>query len=174
MSGLFPVFGAVARLLRHRWNDQLVRRVLPDVALQRLTTRIAASEQQHTGQIRLCAEGGLPWSYLLRNAPARERALMMFSKLRVWDTEHNNGVLIYVLLAEHSIDIVADRGIHAHVGAAEWQKMVARMSQAFHAGQFEEGMGLAVDEVTALLCRHFPASSDAARSNELPDEPHIP
>jgi hypothetical protein len=106
MSGLFPVFGAVDRLLRHRWNDQLVRRVLPDVALQRLTTRIAASEQQHTGQIRLCAEGGLPWSYLLRNAPARERALMMF---------------------------IADRGIHAHVGAAEWQKMVARMSQAFRA-----------------------------------------
>ena len=99
---------------------------------------------------------------------------MMFRKLRVWDTEHNNGVLIYVRLAEHSIDIVADRGIHAHVGAAEWQKMVARMSQAFRAGQFEEGMGLAVDEVTALLCRHFPASSDAARSNELPDEPHIP
>ena len=174
MSGLFPYFGAFSRLLRHRWNDQLVRRALPDVALERLTHRISASEKHHSGQIRLCAEGGLPWSYLLRNAPVRERALMMFSKLRVWDTEHNNGVLIYVLLAERSIDIVADRGIHAHVSAAEWQKMVARMAQAFRAGQFETGMDAAVDEVTALLCRHFPASPNATRANELPDEPHIP
>ena len=173
MTGPFSLFGAFSRLFRHRWNDHFVRRALPDSALQRLTAHIAASEQQHTGQIRICAEGGLPWSYLLRNAPARERALMMFSKLRVWDTEHNNGVLIYLLLAEHSIDIVADRGLHAHVGSEQWQQMVARMSSAFRAGLFEQGLGQTVDEVTALLCRHFPATYAVKRINELPDEPYI-
>lgn len=173
MIGPFFFHRAVARLFRHRWNDQFVRRALSDSALQRLTARIAASEQMHTGQIRICVEGGLPWSYLLRNAPVRERALMMFSKLRVWDTAHNNGVLIYLLRAERSIDIVADRGLHAHVGNTEWQQMVARMSSAFREGQFEQGLDRAVDEVTALLCRHFPARPGRERPNELPDEPHI-
>ncbi|MCM2346261.1 TPM domain-containing protein [Acidovorax soli] len=173
MAGPFSWIGALARLLRHRWNDPFVRRALPESALQRLTARIAASERRHTGQIRICAEGGLPWSYLLRQAPVRERALMMFSKLRVWDTEHNNGVLIYLLLAEHSIDIVADRGLRAHVASSEWQQMVARMSSAFRAGHFEQGLDQAVDEVTALLCRHFPIRASRDRPNELPDEPHI-
>lgn len=173
MTGPFSFFACVARLFRHRWNDLFVRSALPTSALQRLTARITASEQRHTGQIRICVEGGLPWSYLCRNAPVRERALMMFSKLRVWDTENNNGVLIYLLLAEHSIDIIADRGLHAHVRNAEWQQMVARMSCAFRAGQFEQGLGLAVDEVTDLLCRHFPARPGTQRPNELPDEPHI-
>jgi uncharacterized membrane protein len=136
MARRFSFFAGVVRLFRHRWYDLFVRSALPTSALQRLTTRTTASEQRHTGQIRICVEGGLPWSYLCRNAPVRERALMMFSKLRVWDTEQNNGVLIYLLLAEHSIDIVADRGLQAHVRNAEWQQMVARMSSAFRAGQF--------------------------------------
>jgi len=106
--------------------------------------------------------------------PDKSASASKFSKLRVWDTEHNNGVLIYLLLAEHSIDIVADRGLHAHVSNAEWQQMVARMSSAFRAGQFEQGLDLVVAEVTDLLCRHFPARPGTAqRPNELPDEPHI-
>ena len=173
MTGPVSFFAGVARLFRHRWNDLFVRHTLPTSALQRLTVRIAASEQRHTGQIRICAEGGLPWSYLLRNAPVRERALMMFSKLRVWDTEHNNGVLIYLLLAEHSIDIVADRGLLAHVSTTEWQQLIARMSCAFRAGQFEQGLDSAVDQVGALLCHHFPAQPGMQRPNELPDESHI-
>lgn len=173
MTGSYSFFTGVARIFRHRWNDLFVHSALPTSALQRLTARTAASEQRHSGQIRICVEGGLPWSYLYRNAPVRERALMMFSKLRVWDTEHNNGVLIYLLLAEHSIDIVADRGLHAHVRNAEWQQMVEHMSSAFRAGQFEEGLTWTVDEVTELLCRHFPAPAGTQRANELPDEPHI-
>ncbi|ART50604.1 hypothetical protein CBP34_01520 [Acidovorax carolinensis] len=174
MTAPLSFFSGIARLFRHRWHDLFVRSALPSSTLHRLTARIAASEQLHTGQIRICVEGGLPWSYLLRNAPVRERALMMFSKLRVWDTELNNGVLIYLLLAEHSIDIVADRGLHAHVSHADWQRMVARMSSSFRAGQFEQGLGLAVDEATDLLCQHFPARPGTPQHpNELPDEPHI-
>ena len=101
----------LTRLLRHRWADGRLRRVLTPEVLQRLGQRVAASERRHTGQIRICAEGGLPLSYLWRGASARERAITQFGKLRVWDTEHNNGVLIYLLLAEHAIEIVADRGL---------------------------------------------------------------
>ena len=90
----------LTRLLRHRWADGRLRRVLTPEVLQRLGQRVAASERRHTGQIRICAEGGLPLSYLWRGASARERAITQFGKLRVWDTEHNNGVLIYLLLAE--------------------------------------------------------------------------
>lgn len=169
----FSFLSAVVRLFRHRWNDQRVRSTLSDAALQRLTMQVAASEAVHSGQIRICAEGGLPWSYLRRHASCRERALMMFSKLRVWDTEHNNGVLIYVLLAERSIEVVADRGLLAHVPNSEWQQMVSRMASAFREEQFELGLALAVAEVSTLLCQHFPADDEGARTNELPDEPYI-
>src|SRR5439155_17490452 len=96
-------------------------RLLGIGALQRAQQRVAASETGHSGEIRVCVEAGLPWSYLRRHATPRERAVAMFGKLRVWDTEHNNGVLIYLLLAEHAIEIVADRGLSRHVAAAQWR-----------------------------------------------------
>ena len=168
------LLGAVARLLRHRWRDHRVRGALSDAALQRLKERIARSEKSHGGQIRLCIEGGLPWSYLRRHAPCRERALMMFSKLRIWDTEHNNGVLVYLLIAERSIEIVADRGLRAYVQRSDWQQLVSGMASAFGEEQFEQGLADVVAEVSALLIQYFPASNDAGQGNELPDEPYIP
>jgi uncharacterized membrane protein len=122
---------------------------------------------------RLCVEAGLPLSYLWRDAAPRERALAMFGKLRVWDTEHNNGVLIYLLLAERAIEIVADRGLNRHVPAEQWQQLTQRMSAAFEAGQFEQGLGEAVDAVHALLLRHFALAEGAANPNELPDSPFV-
>src|SRR5450631_1750393 len=114
------------RLLKHRRFDEGdTKRALGEGALQRIETRVAASEARHSGQIRVCIEAGLPLSYLRRGASARERAVAMFGKLRVWDTEHNNGVLIYMLLAEHAIEIVADRGIDARVDAAAWTAIAA-------------------------------------------------
>ncbi len=110
-------------------------------------------------------------SYLWRDATARERAVAMFGKLRVWDTEHNNGVLIYLLLAEHAIEIVADRGLDRHVAPAEWQAIVARMGSAFREHRFEDGLTQALEEVSALLVAHFPAAGGGANPNELPDEP---
>ena len=149
------------------------KRLLGDGAIERVQQRVAASERHHSGEIRVCIEAGLPVSYVKRDAPPRERAVMMFSKLRVWDTEYNNGVLIYLLLAEHAIEIVADRGLARHVDAAEWQRITGTMSAAFKAGQFEAGLNQAVDAVDALLARHFPLAPGETNPNELPDAPYL-
>lgn len=161
----------IARLLRHRWAEGGLHRALPPDLLERLARRVAASEARHTGQIRICAEGGLPASYLWRGASARERAVTLFGKLRVWDTEHNNGVLIYLLLAEHAIEIVADRALARTVPPAAWREMVARMGEAFRAGRYEDGLTQALEEVSALLAEHFPAGPGPHGANELPDMP---
>lgn len=164
----------VARIWRHRWLDEAeVRRALPADLLARLGQRVGASEQRHSGEIRICVEAGLPMSYLWRAAPARERALMLFGKLRVWDTEDNNGVLIYLLLAEHAIEIVADRGISSQVSDAEWAAMAQRMGAAFRERRFEDGLTQALEEVSALLVEHFPLAEGQADRNELPDEPVV-
>lgn len=162
------------RLLRHRWLDEAdSRRALPPELLERLTRRVAASERRHGGEIRICVEAGLPASYIWRGLNARDRALMMFSKLRVWDTEHNNGVLIYLLLAEHAIEIVADRGIDRHVSDEQWAAMAARLADALRAGNWEDGLTQALSEVSAVLVRHFPLDNGAPDSNELPDAPVV-
>jgi uncharacterized membrane protein len=168
------ILAKLGRLWRHRSTDEAaVRRVLPPDALERLQARVAASERRHTGEIRLCIEAGLPVSYLWRGAPARERAIMLFGKLRVWDTEQNNGVLIYLLLAEHAIEIVADRGIDRHVDAQAWRAMAQRMGAAFRDGRFEDGLTQALEEVSALQMAHFPRAEGEADRNELPDAPVV-
>lgn len=170
-------------LLRHLWLDasDTARAVPPDL-LDRLARRVAASERRHSGEIRICVESSLPASYLWRlgrNTPIstliRERAVMMFGKLRVWDTEYNNGVLIYVLLAEHAIEIVADRGVARHVSPAQWQAMVAHMASAFRERRYEDGLTQALEETSAVLMQHFavPTGTGGAEPgpNELPDTP---
>jgi uncharacterized membrane protein len=160
-----------ARIFKHRWLDDTdAARLLDSAALNRLEARVAASEKRHSGEIRLCVEAGLPLSYLWRNATARERAVTMFGKLRVWDTEHNNGVLIYLLLAERAIEVVADRGVTRRVPQAQWDGLVASMRHAFVAGRFEEGLAQAVDAVDAMLAEQFALDADAANPNELPDQ----
>ncbi len=162
----------LTRMLRHGWLDEDdARRVLGPVALQRIEERVRASELQHSGEIRVCVEAGLPFGYLWRDLDARDRAITLFGKLRVWDTEHNNGVLIYLLLAEHRIEIVADRGLDRHVGAARWQAIVDGMGDAFRERRFEEGLAAAVDAVDALLREHFPLAPGQTNPNELPDAP---
>ncbi len=160
------------RLFKHRWVDEgfIRRSTSPDV-IERLARRVGASEKRHSGEIRICVEEGLPLSYIWRAASARERAVAMFGKLRVWDTEDNNGVLIYLLLAEHAIEIVADRALVARVPHADWQAMVTRMGTALHDGRFEDGITQALEEVSALLVEHFPLAEGAPDINELPDEP---
>ncbi|WP_231402394.1 TPM domain-containing protein [Caenimonas aquaedulcis] len=162
----------ISRVLRHRWLDESdTRKAIPPELVERLARRVAASEKRHTGEVRIYVEAGLPMSYLWRGASARERAVAMFGKLRVWDTEQNNGVLIYLLLAERAIEIVADRAVHRAVPPAEWQAIVGRMGAALHEGRFEDGITQALEEVSALLVAHFPAPDGAENVNELPDEP---
>ena len=131
---------------------------------------MAASERRHTGEIRICIEAGLPASYLWRDATPRERAIAMFGKLRVWDTEQNNGVLIYLLLAEHAIEIVADRGLSRHVPDAQWQEVVRAWASS-SARAATRGLKQAVDAVAALLVRHFPARAGAANATASPHPP---
>jgi hypothetical protein len=162
------------RILKHRWLDERdAVRALGDGALQRLEARVHKSESAHGGEIRLCVEAGLPLSYLWKNLGARDRAIMMFSKLQVWDTEANNGVLIYLLLAEHAIEIVADRSVSRHVPPEHWQAIVAGMREAFRAGRYEEGLNAAIDAVDALLLKHFALGAGTNNPNELPNAPYV-
>jgi uncharacterized membrane protein len=160
----------LARILRHRWWDERdAARALPEAALQRIEALVAGSEHGHSGEIRVVIEAGLPLSYLWQGLSARDRAITLFGKLRVWDTEHNNGVLVYLLLAEHAIEIVADRGLDRRVPPAEWQALIAPMRQAFQAGRFEEGLNQAIDALNAKLAQHFPLAAGQSNPNELPD-----
>jgi uncharacterized membrane protein len=164
------VWHRLRRILRHRWLDETdTARALGTAALERLEQRVAASERLHSGEIRLCVEAGLPLSYLWRDAAPRQRALTVFGKLRVWDTEHNNGVLIYLLLAEHAIEIVADRGLNRHVSGEQWRQLVDGMRSEFRAGRYEQGLAQAIDVVDTLLRQHFPLAAGQVNPNELPD-----
>lgn len=154
-------------------SSSAVSQVLHADAQQRLSARVSDSERLHCGEIRLCVEAAMPPSYVERQAPARERALSLFGKLRVWDTEHNNGVLIYLLLQEHAIEIIADRGFNRHVPQAEWTRITQRMCEPLRQGQYEHALGIALDDVTALLAAHFPPNPRRPRLNELPDAPVI-
>ena len=166
--------GKLMRVLNHGWRDPAdARRALGAGAVERLAERVRQSELAHSGEIRVCVEAGLPLSYLWRGAAARERAVTLFGKLGVWDTAHNNGVLIYLLLAERQIEIVADRGIDAHVGAERWRALVDGMAAAFQAGRFEDGLNAAIDAVGALLVGHFELPAGERDINELPDAPVI-
>lgn len=165
----------LSRVLRHGWRSRTLPSQLRGAALERLTQKVAQSEQAHSGQVRLCLEGGLPPSYLWRGARARERAVTLFGKLRIWDTEHNNGVLIYLLLADRAVEIVADRGVARCVAPQQWERVVASMAERLKSGEFEQALNCAIDEVSALLQQHFPAPACLGDDpgNELPDAPVI-
>jgi uncharacterized membrane protein len=155
-------------LVEHRWR---ARRLFPLKTLAAIEQAIRAGEATHSGQIRFVVEGALDGRPLFRDQPARARALDVFSILRIWDTSHNNGVLIYLLLADRDVEIVADRGINAKVGQAGWEKICADMERDFKAGRFESGVIRGIAEVSQQLAKYFPA--DGAGRNELPDAPVV-
>lgn len=165
------------RFFKHRWMDPAdSRKTLPEAAARRLTERVAAGERRHTGEVRVCVEAALPLSYLWpppddAELPAvlRRRALAWFGKLLVWDTRDNNGVLIYVQLAERGIEIIADRGLNDRIGSQQWQALLERMREDFRAGRFEQGLAAAIDEVSTVLAVHFPEDPSNPKPNELPD-----
>ena len=164
-------------ILKHRWLDSSdTRRRVNDAMAERLTRRVAASERRHSGEIRVCVEAALPLSYLWRldrrtpmKALVRQRAMSWFGRLRVWDTADNNGVLIYLLLAEQSIEFVADRGLSTRVSPSQWQDMVNRLAAQLREGRLEDGLTQALEEVSAVLVAQFPQEPDAPNPNELPD-----
>ncbi|MBR0873416.1 TPM domain-containing protein [Bradyrhizobium tropiciagri] len=155
-------------LVEHRWK---VRRDFPPRVLAAIERAIKAGEATHAGQVRFVVEGALDGVPLFRNQPARERALDVFSHLRIWDTQHNNGVLIYLLLADRDVEIVADRGIDAKVGHAGWETVCRAMETDFAAGRFEQGAIKGIAAVSRELAKHFPHAADGP--NELPDQPVV-
>jgi uncharacterized membrane protein len=147
-----------------------VRRTFPARTMDAIEAAIRQSEAGHAGQIRFAVEHSLDLPELLRGLTARERAIDAFSHLRVWDTEHNNGVLIYLLLADRDVEIVADRGIHLKVREG-WEPICQRMEESFRAGEFESGALFGVRAVGEKLAAHFPRRAGAG--NELPDRPVV-
>ena len=170
MGAMIP--GKPQRLGRHFLTDHhSVRRRFSSQALKRIEDAIAAGERRHEGQVRFAVEASLPLSQILRGLEPRARALELFGRLGVWDTEHNNGVLIYVLLADKDVEIVADRGVDRRVGQDTWQAICNAMESAFREGRFDDGALDGITAINKLLTHHFPRR--AAGPNELPDQPIV-
>jgi uncharacterized membrane protein len=161
----------LARLFRHmvatHWGT---RRMFPPASLDAIENAIAASEKAHSGEIRFAIETSLPLLAVWTDVPPRKHAMGVFANLGVWNTENNNGVLIYLQLADRNVEIIADRGFHARVSAAEWEAVCRLMEGHFRAGRFREGAIAGIEAVASLLARHFPPEP-GARRNELPDRP---
>lgn len=162
------------RLWRHLFTDRTdIDRMLDRAALDRLERQVAASEAGHTGEIRLCVEAALPWRYLREGATPRQRAVAMFSKLQVWDTEGNNGVLVHLLLADRAIEVVADRALHRRIPEADWQALVAAMAPHLREGCHEAALQAAIATLDAWLRQHFPVDGRHANPDELPNRADI-
>jgi uncharacterized membrane protein len=160
------------RVIRHllvtRWHVNLA---FPPRTLRAIEKAVRDSHRAHIGQVRFAVEGALHIGALLKEMSARERAIDVFAELRVWDTEHNNGVLIYLLLADRDVEIVADRGVHAKVHASEWETICRNMEADFRLGKYEAGVLRGVEQLSELLKRHFPAQQE--RRDELPSKPTL-
>ena len=166
----------IRRLIRHaaatHWRTRML---FPAATLDAIEEAIARVEKTHAGEIRFAVETGLTPLHILNGLSPRARALEVFASLSVWDTEYNNGVLIYVQLADRAVEIVADRGFKGRVGPAEWEAVCRLMEEHFRAGRFQIGSIAGVDAIGNLLTRHFPPHQGApARShNQLPDRPTL-
>jgi uncharacterized membrane protein len=158
------------RLVRHllttRWST---RRHFPVAVRTAIEQAIEECEARHAGQIRFVVETAFDLPELWHDLPARARAVQLFGQLGVWDTAHNNGVLIYVLMADRLVEIVADRGIASRIQQSEWETVCRQMQHHYREGRFRDGSVVGILGVGALLGRHFPGK--ASDANELPDQP---
>lgn len=162
----------ILRFIRHLFSMPMqVNKHFPTSALHRIEQAITNSETKHTGEIRFVVESSLHPLQLLGNLSPRSRAIELFGRFNIWDTEQNNGVLIYLLLADHDVEIVADRGIHRLVGNQGWETICHDMEVLFRRGEFEAGVLQGIANMTAVLAQHFPANG--SNKNELPNQPII-
>jgi len=160
------------RWIRHLFAPS-ARRLFPPATLDAIAEAIAAGERLHSGEVMFAVEPDLGLGELWSRVAPRHRAEQAFAQLRTWDTHANNGVLIYLLLADHAIEIVADRGLHGRVTPAQWHEVCRRMQAQLQAGEPERAVLGAVEAVSALLAEHFPADPEAAGEDELPNRPQI-
>jgi uncharacterized membrane protein len=160
----------LGRTLRHLLTSaRRTRAYFNATVLAEIEAAIGAAEAQHDGEIRFAIETALPWASLRHQLTPRARALEVFARLHVWDTQANNGVLIYVLRADRAVEIIADRGINERVTAAEWEAVCREVESHYQAGRYEAGSRAAVAGVARLLAQHFPAARSSG--NELPNQP---
>ncbi len=159
------------RWWRHLFSPSMAR-TFPPARLQAITEAITAGERRHGGQVMFAVEADLPLLALWQGVSSRQRAEQAFAQLRIWDTEHNNGVLIYLLLADHAIELVADRGLRGHIGEAQWQAICAHMQQRLRDGALQEAVLLAIEEVSDLLAGHYPPVP-GSHDDGLPDTPQM-
>lgn len=165
-------FNLFKRVCRHLFISPLaLKKRFPKAVMQRIEQAIAECEQSHLGEIRFAVELNLPLLDILRKKSGQQRAVEIFSQLQVWDTEQNSGVLIYLLLADNDFEILADRGIHQHVGTHGWASISHEMEMLFKQGKFEAGVLHGVAQISILLTRHYPATAN--NHNELPNAPVI-
>ncbi len=163
----------IARFFRHIFSGPWrLRLAFPKRSLKAIETAIADSERSHLGELRFVVEHALPIGELWRGITPRQRAVEVFSQCRVWDTEHNSGVLIYLLLADRHVEIVADRGIHTRVGETTWRAICMGMESWFRIGEFEHGVIEGITAITDLLQEHFPAGN-TDNPNEIADAPIV-
>jgi len=159
------------RVWRHLFAPSL-RRSFPPDRLQAITDAIAAGERRHGGQVMFAVEADLPWLALWHGVTPRQRAEQAFAQLRTWDTEHNNGVLVYLLLADHAIELVADRGLRGKVGEVQWQAICDHMQQLLREDDLQQAVLLAIAEVSDVLAGHYPPGT-GSRDDALPDSPQL-
>ncbi len=159
----------IARLLKHlsmpRWRAS---HFFSKSIVQKISEAVATGESHHSGEIRFAVEASLSLEHLRLGQSVRQRAIEVFGELSVWDTEGNCGILIYVLLAEHAVEIVADRGINKKVPQTVWDELCKKMEKQFAAGNYQAGACEAVASMSALLASHFPYQIDD--KNELSDQ----
>lgn len=169
------IYKSIKRFLRHLFSSPWqVDRYFPAPTLKAIEYAIKTSEAQHLGEIRFVIEADLHPLEILLNKTPKKRALELFSQLGIWDTEHNNGVLIYICLADRDVEIVADRGVHQRVGHAGWESICQTMEKHFRAGEFQTGALQGINLVGELLAEYFPAEDNVKTSrNELPNAPLI-
>lgn len=160
------------RLLRHLFARSS-RRLFPEDSLQRITDAIADGERLHRGEVMFAVESNLPPGAVLAGVEARERAHDVFVRLRTWDTEANNGVLVYLLLADHRIEIVADRGLTGRVSGAEWAAVCRLIETEMRADHPEQAILAGIRAVSDHLARHFPQADGQPDEDELPNRPHL-
>ena len=165
----------IGRLIRHATATHWRTRMLfPTATLDAIEQAIKRAELTHAGEIRFAIETALTPRHILNDVTPRAHALEVFSRLRVWDTESNNGVLIYVQLADRNVEIVADRGFQGRVSPAEWEAVCHLMEEHFRAGRFQVGAIAGVDAIGNLLARHFPqGAGKGSNANQLPDRPTL-
>ena len=168
MKKTHPILRFIKHMFSHPWQ---VKRHFSAAALRNIEKAISASEQLHAGEIRFVVEAGLhPYEILCKKTP-KKRAIELFGRLNIWDTEHNNGVLIYLLLADRDVEIVGDRGIDQHLGHDGWEEICREMESLFRKGQFEAGVLQGIAHISAELEKYFPQTG--ASKNEVSNKPLV-